>query len=809
MQSYLKWVIIFCILAPQWTVSIQLNDSIQNAIEENEKKIQKLQAEIEDNEKYLNFGEAINKTKGYISSLEDKLKQCEEQNKNQSESQLYHIFSAIQKIKLNTDTNKNEFKQNDDLINSLKAQIEDKKSLLNDYQGQIKEKGLEIEKLKKTLSAYNNTINKNNAEISNLLSIIGSQNSTIFKNNAQILTLESNITICKESVKKKNAEISRLKSTIESNNSTINKNNADISKLESTITAFKTTVNKNHESIANLESTINSFNSTIIKNNAEISKLKSTVKNNNEIIAKLESTQKSNNSTINKNNAEISKLKSEKINPRATTPQPRITCPSYNNKSQQEITQLKSEANKQTNEIKELKIKLNKSLSNNKNLANSTDENFKKYQNAQISLESCQRNLESLKNESIKNILTVQNLILKAENNQKLLDQCQKNNTDIQKVEQERKSIQEQLNICQNDLKIQKADCSNKDSTIREWRKKADDNQRIEEERNSIISELETCQLKFSNFAEDFKKYEKEQQSLLEKCHKDLKEYIDDCSMKDSTIRDWRKKAEDNQKAEEERNSLQVELNHYKNSYDYFYKRSNALQTNLTDSQHELSKCISLKDAIMRNFHSMKDELNECKPQSTTPSRSLPTSCIGLKAGPREIQLSNGKHLYVICDNDGWIIIQRRMNGILDFNKSWTEYVNGFEDQSKQGEFFIGLENLHLLTKSSRHELYISVTFSTHTYSANYDDFRVGNAESLYELQSLGFFVGKGFDNLRANVHHKFSTYDKKNFNHDCGMGGWWYPPSCGGSNLNGPYNNIIWYYGTGTSAIMKIRPYG
>ncbi|XP_060649149.1 uncharacterized protein LOC132786601 [Drosophila nasuta] len=154
--------------------------------------------------------------------------------------------------------------------------------------------------------------------------------------------------------------------------------------------------------------------------------------------------------------------------------------------------------------------------------------------------------------------MTIQELILKAENNQKLLDQCQKNNTDIK--EQEEQSIQQQLNICQNDLKIQKADCSNKDATIREWRKKADVNQKVELERNSVKSELEKCQLSYRNFTENFKKYEKEQQSLLEKCDNDLKKYIETCSMKDSTIRDWRKKAEDNKKAELERNSLQVEL---------------------------------------------------------------------------------------------------------------------------------------------------------------------------------------------------------------------------------------------------------
>ncbi|KAH8410413.1 hypothetical protein KR215_003641, partial [Drosophila sulfurigaster] len=113
--------------------------------------------------------------------------------------------------------------------------------------------------------------------------------------------------------------------------------------------------------------------------------------------------------------------------------------------------------------------------------------------------------------------------------------------------------------------------------------------------------------------------------------------------------------------------------------------------------------------------------------------------------------------------NEGWIIIQRRMNGQLDFNRSWKEYVNGFEDPSRQGEFFIGLENLHLLTKSSKLELNISVTFPWKTVWAKYDDFRVGNSESLYKLESIGNYTGNYFDGLRANVNHKFSTNDKNN----------------------------------------------
>ena len=57
------------------------------------------------------------------------------------------------------------------------------------------------------------------------------------------------------------------------------------------------------------------------------------------------------------------------------------------------------------------------------------------------------------------------------------------------------------------------------------------------------------------------------------------------------------------------------------------------------------------------------------------------------------------KH-YGRCDmtSDGgkWMVIQRRINGSVDFYLDWTDYVNGFGDL--EGEFWYGLENIHCLT---------------------------------------------------------------------------------------------------------------
>jgi len=64
----------------------------------------------------------------------------------------------------------------------------------------------------------------------------------------------------------------------------------------------------------------------------------------------------------------------------------------------------------------------------------------------------------------------------------------------------------------------------------------------------------------------------------------------------------------------------------------------------------------------------------------------------------------------VYCDTHsqggGWLVIQRRIDGSVDFNRNWTESEDGFgtlpvDDKDTTGEFWIGLYSLHCLTGSS------------------------------------------------------------------------------------------------------------
>ncbi|XP_041452296.1 fibrinogen-like protein 1 [Drosophila obscura] len=128
----------------------------------------------------------------------------------------------------------------------------------------------------------------------------------------------------------------------------------------------------------------------------------------------------------------------------------------------------------------------------------------------------------------------------------------------------------------------------------------------------------------------------------------------------------------------------------------------------------------------------------------------------------------------------GWTVIQRRINGSVDFNRNWTDYKNGFGDE--RGSFFLGLETIHLMTLAQPHELYIQLRYVNGTTKyARYDDFKVGSENEAYKLKSLGEYSGTAGDSFSYHLDMKFSTLDRDNdlaesFNcASAHAGGWWF----------------------------------
>ncbi len=52
-------------------------------------------------------------------------------------------------------------------------------------------------------------------------------------------------------------------------------------------------------------------------------------------------------------------------------------------------------------------------------------------------------------------------------------------------------------------------------------------------------------------------------------------------------------------------------------------------------------------------------------------------------------------------NNTGWTVIQRRLNGTVDFYRGWDDYKNGFGDLNT--EFWLGNEKIHQLTNQGQY----------------------------------------------------------------------------------------------------------
>ncbi|ESO84853.1 hypothetical protein LOTGIDRAFT_97846, partial [Lottia gigantea] len=108
----------------------------------------------------------------------------------------------------------------------------------------------------------------------------------------------------------------------------------------------------------------------------------------------------------------------------------------------------------------------------------------------------------------------------------------------------------------------------------------------------------------------------------------------------------------------------------------------------------------------------------------------------------------------------GWTFIQRRYDGSVPFNRSYDEYVKGFGNFS--GEFWLGLENMHLLTTQESYTLRVDMeTSNTKFYYAMYNEFRIENETEGYSLQYGNMTAGNLGDGLSTAKGRPFSTRDR------------------------------------------------
>ncbi|KAF0877649.1 FIBA protein, partial [Crocuta crocuta] len=227
----------------------------------------------------------------------------------------------------------------------------------------------------------------------------------------------------------------------------------------------------------------------------------------------------------------------------------------------------------------------------------------------------------------------------------------------------------------------------------------------------------------------------------------------------------------------------------------------------------------------------------------------LQTHPSGAQSGIFNIKLPGSSKIFsVYCDQEtslgGWLLIQQRMDGSLNFNRTWQDYKRGFGslDDKGEGEFWLGNEYLHLLTLRGS---VLRVELEDWAGNLAYAEYhlRVGSEAEGYTLQVSSYEGTAGDALIEGSVEEgteytshagmQFSTYDRDAdlWEENCAEvygGGWWYN-SCQGANLNGIYypggsydprnnspyeieNGVVWAPFRGAdyslrAVRMKIRP--
>ena len=158
----------------------------------------------------------------------------------------------------------------------------------------------------------------------------------------------------------------------------------------------------------------------------------------------------------------------------------------------------------------------------------------------------------------------------------------------------------------------------------------------------------------------------------------------------------------------------------------------------------------------------------------------------------------------VFCDMEtdggGWTVIQRRVDDKVDFQRNWYDYKHGFGDLT--GNFWIGLENMHILAGPSkgatlRIELKHLLKGNT-TLHAKYGTFMIADETDGYRLNVADYSgnAGDAFTMTPSNMitnGMKFTTFDRDNDlngNGNCAInfsGGWWFR-HCHNCHLNALY---------------------
>lgn len=305
------------------------------------------------------------------------------------------------------------------------------------------------------------------------------------------------------------------------------------------------------------------------------------------------------------------------------------------------------------------------------------------------------------------------------------------------------------------------------------------------EQLRTILSEVFKNQFqKVGDSLEQFKGQSEEFNKLRDKCEIELKNEDKIINENKETILKLRTELEhknselkkiESDLSEEERLSVKLKAT--------LGEKDNIITELRRDVENKTNELTQTVGHYNESVQQQVKEISEKKRNSSEILSPIDCTSFASGTGTLQIEVVGMAPFKVLCDSQtagrGWITIQQRINGDEDFQRDWATYRKGFG--SFDGDFFLGLENIHRLTSTRRYELYIFMErFSGVTNYARYDNFRINGESDQYRLVSLGFFSGNVANNLEKHLNRQFSTIDRDNdiWSGNCAEsyhGGWWY----------------------------------
>ncbi|XP_043586544.1 protein scabrous-like [Bombus pyrosoma] len=255
-------------------------------------------------------------------------------------------------------------------------------------------------------------------------------------------------------------------------------------------------------------------------------------------------------------------------------------------------------------------------------------------------------------------------------------------------------------------------------------------------------------------------------------------------------------------------------LNGIHSTTDFQRYLSNIASDTITTSTTTTTTTISSSSSSLSSDNSLFSSFEHLEDRYHLIGKNLTGDCEQTTANePMDgLRLSEagkgGRPMLVFC-RGGWMVIARRIDGTLDFDRNWNDYSVGFG--SPVSEYWIGNEILHRLTDHGDNCTSLRIDMLDiygERWRAEYQSFRVESEETGYRLDVYGY-SGNATDALSYQNGMSFSAKDRdmdastthcaRNY-----RGGWWFS-RCQHANLNGKYSLGLTWFRSDTNRWMSI----